>query len=202
MFEAQASVWEPQDAGADVPAAGVAAYAPAARLQARNLIERHYALLIDVARAKRRRARLGDTMGTVDLLHEAYARLGTRETFCDDAHFIRAVNLAMRHVIIDHARGKLSAKRGGGQRAVTLDEQSPVLPEFSETPEQILGIASLLKGLEAMNPRWLLVVDARYFGGMTETETAAVLGVSERTIRRDWVEARAWLAQQMGVAAA
>lgn len=203
MFDEQDSAWDPRDASPHmaVSDAGALAYAECARQHARTLIERHYALLIDVARAKRRRARLGDTMSTIDLLHEAYARLGVRDGFVDDAHFVRAVNLAMRHVIIDHARAKLTGKRGGGQRAVTLDDRSPVLPEFSETPEQIVGIASLLEGLEAMNPRWLLVVDARYFGGMTETETAQVLGVSERTIRRDWTEARAWLAEQMGIAA-
>ncbi len=108
----------------------------------------------------------------------------------------------MRHVIIDHARRKLGDKRGGGERDVTLDERSPVLPEFSETPEELVGIAQLLRALEACNPRWLKVVDARYFGGMTEDETASVLGVSTRTIRRDWTEARHWLAEQMGLAAA
>jgi RNA polymerase sigma factor (TIGR02999 family) len=184
----------------DVANAGALAYAPQEALRADTLISGHYETLVGIARAKRRRARLGDTVSTVDLLHEAYVRVGGEARFADDNHFIRAVNLAMRHVIIDHARRKLAEKRGGGERAVALDERSPVLPEFSETPEELVGIARLLKALEAVNPRWLLVVDARYFGGMTEDETAQVLGVSTRTVRRDWTEARRWLAGQMGLA--
>ncbi|MFN7176101.1 MAG: ECF-type sigma factor [Thermaurantiacus sp.] len=186
----------------DFADAGALAYAPQEARRADALISAHYDTLLGIARAKRRRAGLGDTVSTVDLLHDAYVRLGCNTRFVDDAHFIRSVNLAMRHVIVDHARRKLADKRGGGERAVTLDERSPVLPEFSETPEELVGIARLLKALEAVNPRWLLVVDARYFGGMTEGETANVLGVSERTIRRDWADAREWLAGKLGVATA
>lgn len=182
--------------------AGSIAYAQEERQRAETLIAEHYDTLIGIARAKRRRNGLSDTVSTVDLLHEAYVRIGGKALFDDGAHFIRAVNLAMRHVIIDHARRKLADKRGGGERDVTLDEHSPVLPEFSETPEELVGIAQLLRALEACNPRWLRVVDARYFGGMTEDEAADVLGVSTRTIRRDWTEARQWLAERMGLAAA
>ncbi|WP_051698461.1 ECF-type sigma factor [Erythrobacter litoralis] len=181
--------------------AGLAAYASDERERAEALIAEHYDTLIGIARAKRRRNGLNDTLSTVDLLHEAYVRIGGEALFDDGAHFIRAANLAMRHVIIDHARRKLAGKRGGGQGAVTLDEHSPLFPEFSETPEELVGIAQLLRALEACNPRWLKVVDARYFGGMTEDETASVLGVSARTIRRDWSEAREWLAERMGLAA-
>lgn len=182
--------------------AGPAGCSRQASRRADALIGEHYDTLLGIARAKRRRARLGETVATVDLLHDAYVRLGSAARFADDAHFIRSVNLAMRHVIVDHARRKLAHKRGGGERAVTFDERAPVLPEFSETPEEIVGIARLLKSLEAVNPRWLLVVDARYFGGMTEDEAAEVLGVSARTIRRDWAEARQWLASRMGLATA
>jgi len=181
--------------------AGSIAYALDERERAEALIAEHYDTLIGIARAKRRRNGLSDTVSTVDLLHEAYVRIGGKALFDDGAHFIRAVNLAMRHVIIDHARRKLAEKRGGGESAVTLDDRSPLLPEFSETPEELVGIAQLLRALEARNPRWLKVVDARYFGGMTEDETASILGVSTRTIRRDWTEARAWLADRMGLAA-
>lgn len=182
--------------------AGLIAYGRAERDRAEALIAEHYATLIGIARAKRRRNGLSDTLSTVDLLHEAYVRIGGKALFDDGAHFIRAVNLAMRHVIIDHARRKLAEKRGGGAGAVTLDDRSPLLPEFSETPEELVGIAQLLRALEVCNPRWLKVVDARYFGGMTEDETASVLGVSTRTVRRDWTEARQWLAERMGLAAA
>ncbi|RNJ62330.1 MAG: sigma-70 family RNA polymerase sigma factor [Porphyrobacter sp. IPPAS B-1204] len=182
--------------------AGLIAYQLAERQRAEALIAEHYDVLIRIARAKRRRSGLSDTVSTVDLLHEAYVRIGGKTLFADGDHFIRAVNLAMRHVIIDHARRKLAEKRGGGQGMVTLDERTPILPEFSETPEELVGIGQLLRALEACNPRWLQVVDARYFGGMTEDETASVLGVSSRTVRRDWTDARQWLAQRMGLAAA
>lgn len=188
--------WEGEDF------AGLIAYERGERERAEGLIAEHYDTLIGIARAKRCRSGLRDTMSTVDLLHEAYVRIGGKALFDDGAHFIRAVNLAMRHVIIDHARRKLADKRGGDNRDFTLDERSPILPEFSETPEELVGIAQLLRALEACNPRWLKVVDARYFGGMTEHETADVLGVSTRTIRRDWTEARQWLAEKMGLAAA
>ena len=182
--------------------AGLIAYHPVERKRAEALIADHYDALIRIARAKRRRTGLGDTVSTVDLLHEAYVRIGGKTLFADGNHFIRAVNLAMRHVIIDHARRKLADKRGGGQGMVTLDERTPILPEFSETTEELVGIGQLLRALEACNPRWLQVVDARYFGGMTEDETANVLGISPRTVRRDWTDARQWLAQRMGLAAA
>jgi len=204
----QAMLWDlqPADIGEalscehEVPAGSIA-YGPAERERAETLVAEHYDTLIGIARAKRRRNGLSDTVSTVDLLHEAYVRIGGEALFDDGVHFIRAVNLAMRHVIIDHARRKLADKRGGGESAVTLDERSPVLPEFSETPEELVGISQLLRALEAFNPRWLKVVDARYFGGMTEDETADVLGVSARTIRRDWTDARQWLAERMGMAA-
>jgi DNA-directed RNA polymerase specialized sigma24 family protein len=81
---------------------------------------------------------------------------------------------------------------------VQFEETDAWLPEFSETPEQLVGIAHLLGRLEQQNPRWLQVVDARYFSGMTELEAAITLGLSERTVRRDWQEARNWLAGELG----
>ena len=167
------------------------------RALAAQLVEENYRELIVVARRKRRRAGLSDTMSTVDLLHESLIRLNGRTDWQSDNHFIRAAALAMRHVIVDHARKKLTAKRGSGARAINLEDAEPFLPEFSETPEQIVGISELLAKLETANPRWMRIVDARYFGGLTETETAEVLGLSERTVRRDWAEVRGWIAEQL-----
>ena len=104
----------------------------------------------------------------------------------------------MRCVIVDHARRKHAAKRGG--TALSIDADESLLPEFAETPEQVVAIAELMDRLAAENERWMLVVDARYFSGMTEAETALTLGISERTARRDWQEARSWLALALGVA--
>jgi RNA polymerase sigma factor (TIGR02999 family) len=165
---------------------------------ASQLVEEHYALLIRIARAKRRRAGMGETWNTIDLMHEGFARLKGRDDFASGPHFLRACILAMRHVIIDYARRRSRDKHGAQVTHVPLDEVESWLPEFSESPEELVAIAALLDDLERINPRWLRVVDARYFGGMTETEAALALGVSERTVRRDWQEARGWLATRLG----
>ena len=163
------------------------------------MVSEHYELLVTIARAKRRRAGFGATMSTSDILHESYLKLDGSPGWRSSEHFIRAATLAMRHVIVDHARRKLSQKRGGGAVHLEIDEAEGLLPEFGETPEEIVAIAELLKKLEATNPRWMRIVDARYFSGMTETETADALGLSDRTVRRDWQEVRAWIAEQMGI---
>lgn len=167
------------------------------RAVAQGFVRDAYEPLLDLARSRRRRARFRDTMQTEDILQETFARLSGRTAWQSPEHFLRTASLAMRQVVVDHARRKLTDKRGGGAADVTYDEASPVLPEFGETPEQIVLINDLLNRLEAENPRWLRIVDARYFAGMTEVETAEMLGLSERTVRRDWHEARAWLAARM-----
>ena len=173
-------------------------YTKEERDTAEALIARHYDLLVAIARANRRRARMHDTFCTTDILHEGYLKLGDHPDWASSEHFIRSAALAMRCVIVDHARSKRSLKRGAGAAHVPLDEES-LLPEFAESPEQVVMIADLLETLEASRPRWMKVVDARYFSGMTEAETAAMLGLSERTVRREWRDARQWLATRMGV---
>jgi RNA polymerase sigma factor (TIGR02999 family) len=174
-------------------------YTPDDYRLARRLIEENYALLLGIARSKRRRANLSDTMSTVDLLHESYLKLDGQRVWQSTEHFVRSAVLAMRHVIVDHARRKLAVKRGQGVAAVPLEDGDEGVSGFAETPEEIIAIADLLERLRATNPRWMRVVDARYFSGMTEVETAQALGTSERTVRRDWVAARAWIATQMGI---
>ena len=128
-------------------------------------------------------------MMTLDLVHEAFLKIDGHDGFRSPGHFLAVASLAIRQVIVDHARRKLADKR---QRT---DE--PGLPEFGETPEQMVAIGQLLDQLGIDNPRWLRVVDARYFAGFTEVETATVLGISERSVRRDWQDARAWLARRL-----
>lgn len=159
-----------------------------------------YDSLLSLARTRRRRAGFRDTMMTDDLLQETFLKLSGKTAFESPDHFVRTASLAMRQVVVDHARRKLSDKRGGGEANLTYDEGTTVLPEFSETPEQIVILNDLLKRLETEHPRLARIVDARYFAGMTEVEVAASLGLSERTVRRDWQAARAWLAQHMGTA--
>lgn len=177
---------------------GAGGYSPQERDTAAALVSEHYDLLIRIARGKRRRAGLGETWSTVDLMHEGFARLRGRDDFVSGPHFLRACNLAMRHVIIDYARRRARDKHGADIVHTPLDEAEAWLPGLSESPEELITIAALLNELEEVNPRWLNAVDARYFGGMSETEAAMALGLSRRTMRRDWRDARRWLAERLG----
>ncbi len=166
---------------------------------ATQLVEENYDLLARMARAKRRRANMSDTMSTIDILHESFLKLNGQVLWHSSEHFVRSAALAMRHVIIDHARRRMAQKRGSGAVRLNYEDMENLMPEYSESPEDIVAIARLLEKLETLNPRWMRIVDARYFAGMTETETAQMLALSERTVRRDWKEAREWIAQQLGV---
>lgn len=154
--------------------------------------------LVKIARAQRRRSRLRDTMLTGDLLHEAILRIGGRANWSSRGHFERAMALAMRHVVIDRAREKLTLKRGGGAAFEPLDEDQ-LLPHYNETPEQLVAIGQALSTLQNSHPRWVRIIDARYFAGLTEEECADALGLSARTVRRDWKDAKRWLAQALGL---
>lgn len=163
---------------------------------AARLFAQHYDDLASLARARRRRSRAADTMMTEDILHESFLKLGQEKTWRDDRHFLCAAALAIRHVIIDYARRKLTAKRK--HERVEGDEAVERIAEYGESPEELVAIGSLMEQLESAKPRWARIVDARYFAGMTEEETAAMLDISDRTVRRDWTDARAWLAERVG----
>lgn len=171
-------------------------YTTGDRALADKLFRENYEALLNIARMRRRRAQL-NTMNTVDLLHESYLRLGKRAGYESTQHFQRTASLAMRHVIVDHARRRISEKRGGAQADVPLEAVEEALPGFSETPEQIVLIAELMDQLGAYRERWMHIVDARYFAGMTEEETAYLYGISVRTVRREWADARKWLAEML-----
>lgn len=166
---------------------------------AEGLASAGYQALLTLARNRRRRAGFSDTMLTEDVLHESFLKLSGKTVWQSQEHFLRTASLAMRQVVVDHARRKLAEKRGGGQIDARLDDISEFVAGFGETPEQIVMIDDLMRQMAREHPRWLRVVDARYFAGLTEEETAALLGLSERTVRRDWKAARAWLAERMGV---
>lgn len=181
------------------PEDDIGGYADEELRVAGGLVEAGYQSLLTLARNRRRRAGFSDTMMTEDVLHESFLKLSGKTVWQSQEHFLRTASLAMRQVVVDHARSKLTEKRGGGQVNERLDEALDRVPGFDETPEQIAVIDDLLQQLAKENPRWLRVVDARYFAGLTEPETAALLGLSERTVSRDWKDARAWLAARMGV---
>lgn len=134
------------------------------------------------------------TLDTVGLVHEAYLRLvdQTASSWRDRAHFCVIASKAMRHILIDHARRRSALKRGGGQPAVTLDDDRVGAADV-ETPEHLIALDDALTALAGHDARMAQVVECRYFGGMTAPETADALGLSLRTVERDWTGARAYL---------
>ncbi len=177
------------------------AYDDQEKLIASAIFHDHYAELARFASLSRRRAGFGSTMETSDILHDCYLKLSGVEDISSVDHFRRMAVLAIRQVVVDHARRRIAAKRGGGQGDRQLEECADLLADFRENPEQIVEIAQLMEQLERFNPRWIRILDARYFSGLSLIETAAVMGVSERTARRDWKDVRAWLADQMCIPA-
>jgi RNA polymerase sigma factor (TIGR02999 family) len=167
----------------------------ASRKDAAAFIERHYDTLKVMARSRRRRAQSPQGMLTTDILHEAWLKISDRNGWNDEIHFFASAAQAMRSVIVDHARAMLAQKRGGGGRHEVLDELQDILADPSETPEDLVSISTLIDSLETEYPRVAKVVVLRYFGGFTDGEVAAILGVSDRTIRSDWGFAKAWIAE-------
>ena len=140
--------------------------------------------------ARRHLAReFGDrTLNATALVHEAYLKLGPGALAAGDrAHFLAIAARAMRRVLVDHARDRNAAKRGGGWERTTLTDGAW---SGAFDPNGMLALEEALGELE---PRQRQVVECRFFGGMEEHEIALALGVSERTVHRDWVKARAWL---------
>lgn len=132
------------------------------------------------------------TLGTTALVHESYLKLAARGAgdWQDRAHFFAAAARAMRHILIDHARRNATAKRGGGQRRVAFLEAERGIEVQADL---LLALDDALTRLEQRDARQHRVVECRFFGGMSEAETAAALGVTTRTVRRDWLKARTWL---------
>lgn len=146
-----------------------------------------------MARRQLGRERADHTLHATALVHEAYLKLagGASLSAFDRAHFLAIAARAMRQVLVEHARRRNAEKRGGGWQRTTLGDGDSAA-EFN--PDEMLALDRALSELE---PRQREVVECRFFGGMEEQEIAAVLGVSERTVRRDWVKARAWLYRSM-----
>jgi RNA polymerase sigma factor (TIGR02999 family) len=148
-----------------------------------------YEELRRVAHAHLRREQPGHTLVTTDLVHEAYIRLVdlTRVRFRDRVHFLSMAARAMRRILVDHARAHRAARRGAGIRPEPLDEE---LVAADREADELSALDDALQRLEAVSPRLARVVEYRYFAGMTEEEAAEALGITSRTVRRDWVKAR------------
>jgi len=162
---------------------------------AAQLVPRLYEELKRTARRARSRLHAGGmTLQTTALIHEAYLRLGPERRFANQDHFLRASALAMRHALISYAQARFAHKRGGGALHLTLSHAA----EFSiETDEGLIALDEALQRLAAESPRLAEIVECRFFGGLTEEETARVLNSSTRTVQREWVRARAWLFREL-----
>jgi RNA polymerase sigma factor (TIGR02999 family) len=132
------------------------------------------------------------TLSTTALVHEAYLKLAdqSRAGWRDDAHFLALASLAMRHVLVDRAREHDTLKRGGMRRRVTLDDGHASVDAEADL---LLQLDDAMERLAAFDARLARVVECRFFGGLTESETAAALGITVRTVQRDWVKARVLL---------
>jgi len=139
----------------------------------------------------------GHTLSTTALVHEAYLRLVDvdRVAWEDQTHFLALAANTMRRVLIDHARSRKAEKRGGEQVRVDLDAASFTADESADI---LVAIDDALQRLGELSPRLVKVVECRFFGGMTEEETASALGVTDRTVRRDWLKAKGLLASMLG----
>jgi RNA polymerase sigma factor (TIGR02999 family) len=137
------------------------------------------------------------TLSTTAVVHEAWLKLAAQPglTWKDEGHFVALAALAMRHVLVDRARARLTHKRDGGQYRVTRDEE---LHTAHEQPQTLLQLNDAIEAVAAVEPRLAQIIDCRFFGGMSEQEVASALGVTTRTVQRDTAKARMLLRRALG----
>jgi RNA polymerase sigma-70 factor (ECF subfamily) len=156
-----------------------------------ELVSLVYAQLKRIAARQLRLEKPGRTLGATALVHEAYLRLVRQEiSWHDRAHFFALAAQAMRRILVDHARARASTKRGGIREKLELDQVALYMPE---RPATLLVLDEALQRLAGLDPRQSSIVEMRFFGGLTEDEIAEVIGVSTRTVKREWTMAKAWL---------
>lgn len=155
-----------------------------------------YDELKGIAHGVLRHERSGQTLSTTALVHEAYFRLvdQTRVQWQDRAHFCAVAATAMRRIVVDYARRRTALKRGGNLQPLPLDEARIAIDDQAAL---VLSLDQALTRLSSLNERLCHVVECRYFGGLTDKETAEVLQISTRTVRRDWIKAKAWLFKEI-----
>jgi len=162
-----------------------------------------YAELRRLAAAAMRGERRDHTLQPTALVHEAYVRLtGPGGVFENRSHFLAVAATAMRRVLVDHARARHTQKRGGASTRLEVEDLDSLPREDTEPVIDLLALDDALSRLDALDPRQGRIVELRFFGGLTVEETAAVVGVSERTVKREWQISRAWLSRELKRAAA
>ena len=134
------------------------------------------------------------TLQTTGLVNEAYLKLVSQRSadWQNRAHFFAIAAQVMRRILLDHARRRLRGKRGGGA-AMTIDATTIALPDAGIDPVDVLAVDRALQQLEELDPDQARIVELRFFAGLTVEETAAVVGTSPATVKREWVVAKAWL---------
>jgi RNA polymerase sigma factor (TIGR02999 family) len=173
----------------------------------REAVDQLFTILYDelkeLAGRQRRRWRGNYTLNTTALVHEAYFKLvgQSRIDVVSRAHFRALAARAMRHILCDYARDRATQKRGGDVELLPLEElwalpDQAVLSE--EQSDSLVALDEALSRLEQIDPRQSRVVECRFFGGLTIEETAMAIGISARTVKRDWAMAQAWLHREMG----
>lgn len=159
-----------------------------------ELLPLYYDELRRIGRRERRRMHAGATLQTTALVNEAYLKLRSLRGWTDDRHFLGAAALAMRHALVNHAKAGVAAKRGGGAAHLSLTQAGEL---GLDTDEGLVALNEAVEQLAQVAPRAADVVVCRYFAGYSEPETAEALGISERTVRREWTLAKAWLYREL-----
>ena len=154
-----------------------------------RLMPEVYEELRGVARRRLAGREGGGTLSTTGLVHETYLKLAghSRIAWRDRSHFFALASVAMRHVLVDRARARLTQKREGGLHRITLDSELIAAPD---QPEAMLELSDAIERLATTEPRLARVVDCRFFGEMNDDEIAEALEVTSRTVQRDWAKAR------------
>jgi RNA polymerase sigma factor (TIGR02999 family) len=159
---------------------------------ASKLVPLVYDELRRLASGYMRRERTDHTLQATALVHEAYLKLVEQRSvdWQSRAHFFGIAAQVMRRILVDHARGHLRDKRGGGEQAIPIDEAVVFAPEQSL---ELVKLDEALARLTQLDPRQGKIVELRFFGGLTVEQTAELLGISPKTVKRDWSVAKAWL---------
>ncbi|MCC7011814.1 MAG: sigma-70 family RNA polymerase sigma factor [Planctomycetes bacterium] len=161
------------------------------------LNERVYGELMEIARERMRGERAGHTLQATALVHEAWIRVARLPTPADRAEFLRAAALAMRRILIEHARSKARLKRGGSELRGDAEWSEIADLARDEDLARFVALDESIARLEKRDPRVAEIVRLRYYAGLSVEDTAEALRVSPRTVKREWSYARAWLQREL-----
>ena len=164
--------------------------------QSSELVEVAYDELRRMAEQMLRQERAGHTLQATALVHEAFMKLAaqTRALWNDELHFRAVASIAMRRILVNHERDRRALKRGGGAARLVLDTQ---IAAVNEPEVDLIELDDALNQLARVDAQQARVVELRFFAGLTDVEIGQVIGVSDRTVRREWTMTRAWLRSQL-----